>query len=50
MKIEPARIRIEDIQTVNDAELIGLIQRAHELILHKLTKKLQREIAGDAQA
>ncbi|MDR7047887.1 putative DNA-binding protein (MmcQ/YjbR family) [Duganella sp. 3397] len=43
-------IRIEDIQTVSDAELIDLIKRAHQLILHKLSKKLQREILGDAQA
>jgi len=41
-------IRIEDIQSLSDAELTGLITRAHELILNKLTKKLQRDILGGA--
>lgn len=43
-------IRIENIQSMSDAELTGLITRAHELILNKLTKKLQREILGGASA
>lgn len=43
-------ICIEDIRTVSDAELTGLIKRAHEIILHKLTKKLQRDILDGAQA
>ena len=43
-------IRIEDIQSMSDAELTGLITRAHELILNKLTKKLQRNILDGAGA
>ena len=39
-------IRIENIQTMSDTELTELIQRAHAIILNKLTKKLQREILG----
>ncbi|MET0319133.1 MAG: MmcQ/YjbR family DNA-binding protein [Duganella sp.] len=42
-------IRIENIQTIRDAELTELIQRAHELVLNRLTKKLQREILGIAR-
>ena len=39
-------IRIENIHTMGEAELTGLIERAHAIILNKLTKKLQREILG----
>jgi len=41
-------IRVEDIKSLNDAEAKELLQRAHELIFAKLTKKLQREIEGAA--
>lgn len=41
-------VRIENIQTIGDEELTELIQRAHAIILNKLTKKLQREILGAA--
>jgi predicted DNA-binding protein (MmcQ/YjbR family) len=39
-------IRIENIQTINDAELTELIKRAHELVFNKLTRKVQRDILG----
>lgn len=40
-------VRIQDVNTISDAELTELIQRSHTLVMNKLTKKLQREILGD---
>lgn len=38
-------VQVDDLRKLSDAEAAALLRRAHELILAKLTKKLQREIA-----
>ena len=39
-------VLVHDVKDVAEAELQGLLKRAHELIFAKLSKKAQREIAG----
>lgn len=39
-------VKITDLKAVSDAEAAELLKRSHELVFGKLTKKLQREIAG----
>lgn len=41
-------VLVEDIAKLPDAEAKELLQRAHQIIFAKLTKKLQREIEGAA--
>ena len=41
-------VQIADPKAVSDAETAQLLTRAYELVFAKLTKKLQREIAGTA--
>lgn len=38
---------IDNPQAVSDAEVRQLLQRSHELVFARLTKKLQREIQGN---
>lgn len=39
-------VHVEDLKTIGDAEAGELLRRSYELVLAKLTKKLQREIEG----
>ena len=39
-------VYVEDAQALGDAEAAALLRRSYELVLAKLTKKLQREISG----
>ena len=39
-------VLVQDLKKVDEAEVRALVKRSHELILGKLSKKLQREIAG----
>ena len=41
-------VQIVDLAAVNDTEAAQLLTRAYQLVFAKLTKKLQREIAGTA--
>ena len=41
-------VRINDLKAVGDAEAAALLKRSYELVFAKLTKKLQREIRGEA--
>ncbi|UGQ46307.1 MmcQ/YjbR family DNA-binding protein [Massilia endophytica] len=41
-------VMIEDLKAVSDAEAAELLRRSHELVFSRLTKKLQREILGEA--
>jgi predicted DNA-binding protein (MmcQ/YjbR family) len=41
-------VMIEDLKAVSDAEAAEMLRRSHELVFAKLTKKLQREILGEA--
>ena len=41
-------VRIEDLKAVSDAEAAALLKRSYELVFSRLTKKLQREIEGNA--
>jgi predicted DNA-binding protein (MmcQ/YjbR family) len=41
-------VMIEDLRAVSDAEAAEMLRRSHELVFSKLTKKLQREILGEA--
>jgi predicted DNA-binding protein (MmcQ/YjbR family) len=40
-------VLVQDLKTIAEAELQELVATAHGLILAKLPKKTQREIAGD---
>jgi len=42
-------VRIENLKTVSDTEAAQLLTRSYQLVFAKLTKKLQREIEGQAQ-
>lgn len=39
-------VKVVDLKAVGDSEAAALLTRAHELVMAKLTKKLQREIKG----
>lgn len=41
-------IKIANLKAVSDAEAAALLTRSYELVFGKLTKKLQREISGEA--
>jgi predicted DNA-binding protein (MmcQ/YjbR family) len=41
-------VAVEDAKALSDEEAAQLLRRSYELIFAKLTKKLQREISGDA--
>jgi len=41
-------VYVEDANALGDEEAAQLLRRAYELVLAKLTKKLQREIGGGA--
>lgn len=41
-------VRITDFKAISDAEAAELLKRSYELVFAKLTKKLQREIRGEA--
>ena len=39
-------VLVQDLKKADEAEVRELVKRSHELILGKLSKKLQREISG----
>jgi predicted DNA-binding protein (MmcQ/YjbR family) len=41
-------VYVEDAQALNDEEAAQLLRRSYELVFGKLTKKVQREIGGNA--
>lgn len=41
-------VKVHDLKAVSDAEVSALLQRSYELVFAKLSKKLQREIRGEA--
>lgn len=41
-------VYVEDAQALGDEEAAQLLRRSYELVFGKLTKKMQREIGGDA--
>lgn len=40
-------VLVQDLKDVTEAEIKALVQRAHEIIFAKLSRKAQREISGD---
>ena len=41
-------VYVEDAKALSDKEAAALLRRSYELVFGKLTKKLQREIGGEA--
>lgn len=41
-------VKVNDMKAVSDAEVAALLKRSYELVFAKLSKKLQREIRGEA--
>ena len=39
-------VLVQDLKKADEAEVRALVERSHELVFAKLTKKAQREIAG----